>query len=134
MLRQAALICAISCFSICCGGAAPGPGAVAAPAPAPVPTAPPPTAQATPAPAAPAAGPTTTPAPTPATIHASAIVIDTHDDITQRLVIDAADLGKSLPDAQTDIPRMQAGGLDAEFLSVWVAPMLYPGEKAYAQS
>ncbi len=29
---------------------------------------------------------------------------------------------------------MQAGGLDAEFLSVWVPPQLYPGEKAYKYS
>jgi len=91
---------------------------------------------------APAAGasspgpPTSAPtAPEDATrLHESAIVIDTHDDVTQRLVADGADLGVPLPDAQTDIPRMRAGGLDAEFLSVWVAPMLYPGEKAYARS
>ena len=67
-------------------------------------------------------------------LHRSAIVIDTHNDVTQRLVLADADLSRPLPDAQTDIPRMQAGGLDAEFLSVWVPPQLYPGEKAYAYS
>ena len=67
-------------------------------------------------------------------IHRSAIVIDTHNDVTQRLVLEDADLSRPFPDAQTDIPRMQAGGLDAEFLSVWVPPQLYPGDKAYAQS
>jgi membrane dipeptidase len=70
----------------------------------------------------------------PQALHANAIVVDTHDDVTQHLVADGADLGAPLPDAQTDIPRMRAGGLDAEFLSVWVAPMLYPGEKAYVRS
>ncbi|HEX3596675.1 MAG TPA: dipeptidase [Polyangiaceae bacterium] len=67
-------------------------------------------------------------------LHAAAVVIDTHDDVTQRLMVAGSDLGASLPGAQTDIPRMRQGGLDAEFLSVWVAPMLYPGEKAYARS
>ncbi len=67
-------------------------------------------------------------------LHRSAIVIDTHNDVTQRLALEDADLTRPFPDAQTDIPRMQAGGLDAEFLSVWVPPELYPGEKAYAYS
>ena len=69
-----------------------------------------------------------------AQLHADAIVIDTHDDVTQLLVSEGRDLGASLPEAQTDLPRMREGGLDAEFLSVWVAPMLYPGEKAYTRS
>jgi membrane dipeptidase len=67
-------------------------------------------------------------------LHRAAIVVDAHNDVTQRLVLEDADLSRPLPDAQTDIPRMQAGGLDAEFLSVWVPPELYPGDKAYAYS
>jgi membrane dipeptidase len=67
-------------------------------------------------------------------LHRSAIVVDTHDDVTQRLVVEGVNLGDPLPDGQTDIPRMREGGLDAEFLSVFVPPMLYPGDKAYAQS
>jgi membrane dipeptidase len=67
-------------------------------------------------------------------LHRSAIVVDTHDDVTQRLVVEGVNLGDRLPDGQTDIPRMREGGLDAEFLSVFVPPMLYPGDKAYAQS
>jgi membrane dipeptidase len=67
-------------------------------------------------------------------LHRQAIVIDTHNDVTQRLVVEGANLGNRLPDGQTDLPRMREGGLDAEFLSVFVPPMLYPGEKAYAQS
>jgi membrane dipeptidase len=70
----------------------------------------------------------------PQAVHESAIVVDTHDDVTQRLVLDGADLGAPLQGAQTDIPRMRTGGLDALFLSVWVAPMLYPGERAYLRS
>jgi membrane dipeptidase len=67
-------------------------------------------------------------------LHRSAIVVDTHNDVTQRLTLEDADLSRPFPDAQTDIPRMQAGGLDAEFLSVWVPPELYPGDKAYTYS
>ena len=70
----------------------------------------------------------------PDALHRSAVVVDTHNDVTQRLVLEEADLSRPFPDAQTDIPRMQAGGLDAEFLSVWVPPQLYPGDKAYAHS
>jgi membrane dipeptidase len=68
------------------------------------------------------------------TLHRAAIVIDTHDDVTQRLVLEGVDLSTRLPDGQTDLPRMREGGLDAEFLSVWVAPRLYPKNRAYAQA
>jgi membrane dipeptidase len=67
-------------------------------------------------------------------LHRSAIVIDTHDDVTQRLVVEGVNLANRLPDGQTDLPRMREGGLDAEFLSVFVPPMLYPGDRAYTQS
>jgi membrane dipeptidase len=67
-------------------------------------------------------------------LHRQAIVIDTHNDVTQRLVVEGANLGNRLPDGQTDLPRMREGGLDGEFLSVFVPPRLYPGEKAYPQS
>src|SRR5262249_9904495 len=63
-----------------------------------------------------------------------AIVVDTHDDVTQYLVVDAADLAQPFPEAQTDIPRLRTGGVDAEFLSVWVPPMIYSGDKAYDRS
>ncbi|MDP9000730.1 MAG: dipeptidase [Myxococcota bacterium] len=67
-------------------------------------------------------------------LHRQAIVIDTHNDVTQRLVVEGANLGNRLADGQTDLPRMREGGLDGEFLSVFVPPMLFPGEKAYARS
>lgn len=67
-------------------------------------------------------------------LHRSAIVIDTHNDVTMRLVAEGVSLAGRLPDGHTDIPRMREGGLDAEFLSVFVPPMLYPGEGAYTQS
>src|SRR5882724_2095926 len=66
-------------------------------------------------------------------LHRAAIVIDTHNDVTQRLMIQDANLAQRLPDGQTDLPRMREGGLDAEFLSVFVVPQLYPKEQAYPQ-
>ncbi|MDP9152316.1 MAG: dipeptidase [Myxococcota bacterium] len=71
---------------------------------------------------------------TPESLHRGAIVIDTHNDVTQRLVIEQVNLGDRLADGQTDLPRMREGGLDGEFLSVFVPPKLYPGEKAYTQA
>ena len=67
-------------------------------------------------------------------LHRRTIVIDTHNDVTQRLVVEGVNLRNRLPDGHTDLPRMRAGGLDGEFLSVFVPPKLYPGDKAYAQA
>jgi membrane dipeptidase len=53
-------------------------------------------------------------------LHTRAIVIDTHDDTTQRLVSDKKfDIGARNPDGNIDIPRMREGGLDALFFSIW---------------
>jgi membrane dipeptidase len=54
-------------------------------------------------------------------IHDRAIVVDTHDDTTQRLIFDKGfDLGARNKDGNVDIPRMREGGLDAIFFSIWV--------------
>jgi membrane dipeptidase len=53
-------------------------------------------------------------------LHTRAIVIDTHDDTTQRLVYDKTfDIGARNQDGHIDIPRMREGGLDALFFSIW---------------
>jgi len=54
-------------------------------------------------------------------LHDRAIVIDSHDDTTQRLIFDKTfDIGKRNPNGNIDIPRMRDGGLDALFFSIWV--------------
>ncbi|HVO58890.1 MAG TPA: dipeptidase [Dongiaceae bacterium] len=53
-------------------------------------------------------------------LHFSSIVVDTHDDTTQRLLDPRFDLGVRQPDGSIDIPRMKEGGLDAIFFSVWL--------------
>jgi membrane dipeptidase len=63
-------------------------------------------------------------------LHRRAIVIDTHDDTTQRLVHDKDfDLSRRNPTGHVDIPRMREGGLDAIFFSIWV-PVKYSGPEA----
>jgi len=54
-------------------------------------------------------------------LHARAIVIDTHDDTTQRLLSEPAfDLGARNSTGSIDISRMRQGGLDALFFSIYM--------------
>ena len=57
----------------------------------------------------------------PADVHTRAIVVDSHDDTTQRMFFDKTfDLSARHPNGNIDIPRMRDGGLDALFFSIWV--------------
>lgn len=53
-------------------------------------------------------------------LHFSSIVIDTHDDTTQRFLDNSFDLGARNALGSIDIPRMKEGGLGAIFFSVWI--------------
>ena len=53
-------------------------------------------------------------------LHFSSIVVDTHDDTTQRLLDPKFNLGARHTDGSIDIPRMREGGLDAIFFSIWI--------------
>jgi membrane dipeptidase len=53
-------------------------------------------------------------------LHFSSIVVDTHDDTTQRLLGGTFDLAKRDSKGGVDIPRMKDGGLGAIFFSIWV--------------
>ena len=54
-------------------------------------------------------------------LHMRAIVVDTHDDTTQRLIGDKAfNIGVRDKTGNIDIPRMREGGLDALFFSIWM--------------
>jgi membrane dipeptidase len=59
-------------------------------------------------------------------LHRSSIVVDTHNDITSPLLDDGFDLGMHGDDpngkikTHTDIRRMKAGGLGAEFFAIYV--------------
>ena len=53
-------------------------------------------------------------------LHFSSLVLDTHDDTTQRFFSKDFDLGKRNPDGHVDIPRMRDGGMNAIFFSIWI--------------
>jgi len=53
-------------------------------------------------------------------LHFSSIVVDTHDDTTQRFLDGKFDLGTRSASGSIDIPRMKEGGLGAIFFSVWI--------------
>ena len=53
-------------------------------------------------------------------LHFSAVVVDTHDDTTQRLLDGKFDLGPRDANGSIDIPRMREGNLSAIFFSIWM--------------
>jgi len=54
-------------------------------------------------------------------LHFASIVVDTHDDTTQRLLTPGFDLGDRHSDGGIDIPRMREGGLGGIFFSIWIS-------------
>ena len=61
------------------------------------------------------------------------IALDTHSDTTQRMA-DGDDLARRLEGGHVDLPRMREGGLDGVFLSIWVDPRIYRGERAFRRA
>src|SRR5215471_13377848 len=53
-------------------------------------------------------------------VHRSALLIDTHNDVTSRTV-DGFDIGPRAKDGHTDIVRLREGGIGAQFFAVYVA-------------
>lgn len=53
-------------------------------------------------------------------LHYSSIVVDTHDDTTQRFLDEKFDIAERHTDGSIDLPRMRQGGLDAIFFSIWI--------------
>ena len=61
----------------------------------------------------------------PLSIHLRAIAVDMHADTAQRLLDEQVDLQQELSDGHFDAIRAKAGGLDAQFFSIWVEPQLF---------
>ena len=59
----------------------------------------------------------------------ASIVMDTHDDTTQRFLDPKFDLGVRHADGSVDIPRMKEGGLTGIFFSIWI-PSKITGQEA----
>ena len=55
-------------------------------------------------------------------LHDRAIVVDTHDDTTQRFIWEKNfNIAVRNKDGNIDIPRMRDGGMDAIFFSIWMS-------------
>src|SRR5450755_3137832 len=66
-------------------------------------------------------------------LHFSSIVVDTHDDTTQRFLDGKFDLGERAANGSIDIPRMKEGGLSAIFFSIWI-PSKVTGPEAVVRA
>jgi membrane dipeptidase len=55
-------------------------------------------------------------------LHLDAVVVDAHSDITEAMFYDGYDLLARHAERHVDLPRLQEGGVDAEFFSVFVHP------------
>jgi membrane dipeptidase len=53
-------------------------------------------------------------------LHFSSVIVDTHDDTTQRFLDGKFDLGPRNDRGSIDIPRMREGNLGAIFFSIWI--------------
>jgi membrane dipeptidase len=53
-------------------------------------------------------------------LHFSSIVVDTHDDTTQRFLDADFDIGVRSASGSIDVPRMREGSLGAIFFSLWI--------------
>src|SRR5436190_1879217 len=98
--------------------AATGPRVAAGPAAAAIPSAPAPSGA----------------APSDDALHRRAIVVDTHADTTQFIAYRGFDIAKPQPEAQLDLPKAAAGGLDAQFFSIFVLPMRFKPDQWYVEA
>ncbi|MFN0103760.1 MAG: dipeptidase [Bryobacteraceae bacterium] len=62
-------------------------------------------------------------------VHRSALVLDTHNDVTSRTVA-GFDIGKAAGDGHTDIVRYRAGGFGAQFFAVFVGANYVEGNRS----
>ncbi len=54
-------------------------------------------------------------------LHQRAVVIDMHSDLPFRMLDENVDISKRRDDGHEDLPRMREGGLDVQFLAIYVA-------------
>jgi len=60
-------------------------------------------------------------------LHREAIVVDTHSDVTPKFEDPEYDFAARHEDGHMDLPRMVEGGLDVEFLSIYMGKVEGPG-------
>jgi membrane dipeptidase len=59
-------------------------------------------------------------------LHREALVWDTHNDLSYRVLYEGLDIGQRLPGGHVDIPRLQEGGVDVQTVALFVQNFLYP--------
>jgi membrane dipeptidase len=59
-------------------------------------------------------------------LHREAFVFDAHVHVVNRQFYGGGDLGQRQPDGQVDLPRLEEGGYDAFFFSLFVPEEYYP--------
>jgi membrane dipeptidase len=67
-------------------------------------------------------------------VHKRALVIDTHADTTQFVTYVGADIARPQPELQVDLAKAAAGGLDAEFFSIFVFPMRFKPTEFFTEA
>lgn len=60
------------------------------------------------------------------TLHREALVWDTHNDLSYRVLYEKLDIGQRLPAGHVDIPRLEEGGVDVQTVALYVENFLYP--------
>ena len=67
-------------------------------------------------------------------MHRHAVVVDTHNDISEAIVWSGYDFAQRHAETHSDLPRMKEGGLDAQIFSIWINPKRVPREKWWAET
>ncbi|HEX4511684.1 MAG TPA: dipeptidase [Burkholderiaceae bacterium] len=62
------------------------------------------------------------------------LMVDTHADTTQRIVYQGASFLDGIPGAHLDLAKMRAGGLDAQFFSIFVVPARTPPSTYFSEA
>ena len=59
-------------------------------------------------------------------LHQTALVWDTHNDLSYRVLYEGLDIGQRLPGGHVDIPRLEEGGVDVQTVALYIENFLYP--------
>lgn len=58
--------------------------------------------------------------------HHEALVWDSHNDLSYRVLYEKLDIGERLPGGHVDIPRLEEGGVDVQIVALFIQNFLYP--------
>jgi membrane dipeptidase len=81
-----------------------------------------------------AAGPAASPAPPAEAPRRHPLTIDTHADTTQAITYGGADITRPQPELQLDLVKAAAGGLDAQFFSIFVLPARFKPAEFFTEA